>query len=125
MLVENSKAQLPCSIAEPGLKNAKLGIEGMGEENSKSLESPMLRKENPPDAVRGVDGSAMKVEKDDLHVNVGDSTSHVTGDPAPKLISSFLDINELEKEPPPIPNSPQLWFSCALGSSGLLSFIQE
>lgn len=125
MLVENSNAQLPCSITEPGLKNAKLGIEGMGEENSKALESPMLQKENPPDAVRGVDGSAMKVEKDDLHVNVGDSTSHVTGVPAPKLMSSFLDINELEKEPLPIPNSPQLWFSRALGSSGLLSFIQE
>jgi hypothetical protein len=120
-----ASAQLPCSIAEPGLKNAKLGIEGTGEENSKALESSLLRKENPADAVQGVDGSAIKVEKDDLHVNVGDSVSHVIGDPAPKLMSSFLDINEVEKEPPPIPHSLQLRFSRPLGSSGPLSFIQE
>lgn len=87
MLAENSNAQLPCSIAEPGLKNAKLGIEGTGEENSSTLESPLLQKENPPAAGQGVDGSARKEEKDDLHVNVGDSASHAIGDPVPKLTS--------------------------------------
>ena len=60
---------------------------GIGEENSKALESSLLQKENPLDAVQGVAGSARKEEKDDLHVNVGDSTSHVIGDPVPKLMS--------------------------------------
>ena len=39
----------------------KLGIEGMGE-----------RKEKPPVARSGVDGSTRNAEKDDLQVNVGD-----------------------------------------------------
>lgn len=86
MLVENSNAQLPCSITEPGLKNAKLGIEGTGEENSKALES-LLRKEKPPDAKQDGDGSTRKEEKDDLHVNVGDGGSQAIGDPDPKLAS--------------------------------------
>lgn len=52
-----------------GLKNAKLGIEGTGDENSKVLGSSVLPKENPPDAKQGVDGSNPKEVKDDLHVN--------------------------------------------------------
>ncbi|KAH0988726.1 hypothetical protein GBA52_000209 [Prunus armeniaca] len=42
---ENSNAQLLSSTQEPGMKNAKLGIEGTGEENYKPLESPLLQNE--------------------------------------------------------------------------------
>lgn len=100
MLAENSNAQLLSSTKEPGLKNAKLGIEGTGEENSKPLESPLPQNENPLDAMHGVNGSAMKEEKDDLQVNAGDWASHILGDPVPKLMSRLLDINEVENELP-------------------------
>ncbi|CAB4298195.1 unnamed protein product [Prunus armeniaca] len=42
---ENSNAQLLSSTQEPGLKNAKLSIEGTGEEKYKPLESPLLQNE--------------------------------------------------------------------------------
>ena len=71
MLVEKSNLQLSCSTTELGLKNAKLGIEGTGEENSKVSEL-LLRKENPPDAKQGVDGSTKKEQNDVLHVSAGD-----------------------------------------------------
>ena len=87
MLAENSNEQLPSSTIELGLKNAKLGIEETGEENSRQLETPLLRNDSPPDAKQGVDGSTRKGEKDDLHVNVGDWTSHILGDAVPKLMS--------------------------------------
>lgn len=81
--------QLAISTVEPGLKNAKLGSEGTGEEVSAPMpiELPQLRNENPPDAKQGVNGSARKEEKDDLHVNAGDRASQVIGDSWPKLMS--------------------------------------
>ena len=84
-----SAVQFEFSMAGPGLKNAKLGIDEMVEQGSAPIpiESPLLRNENPPDAKQGVDGSARKEEKDDLHVNAGDCVSQVTGDPLPKLMS--------------------------------------
>lgn len=87
MLAANSNAQLPSSTNELGLKNEKLGIEGTGDENSKPLESSFPGNENPLEAKQGVNGSAMREEKDDLQVNAGDSASHKLGDPAPKLMS--------------------------------------
>ena len=89
MSAGTSALQLAISTVEPGLKNAKLGSEGTGEEVSAPMpmELPQLRNENPPDAKQGVDGSARKEEKDDLHVNAGDRASHVIGDSWPKLIS--------------------------------------
>lgn len=88
MLVETSTVDLLFSTPEPGLKNAKLGIEGRGEKTFKPLESPLQRNENPQDAKHGVVGSARKEEKDDLHVKAGDDgVSQVIGDSAPKLMS--------------------------------------
>lgn len=69
---DNPDGALACPFIEPGLKKEKLGIEGIGDENSRAPELPQLRKENPPEAGHGVDGSGKKEEKDDLHVNVGD-----------------------------------------------------
>jgi hypothetical protein len=71
VLDENSNIRLFCS-AELGLRNAKLGIEETGEENSKPMEPPVLRNENPLGAEKGVTGSTKMEENDDLHVNVGD-----------------------------------------------------
>lgn len=65
----------------------KLGMEGIGETNSRALKSPLLRNVNPLDTRVGVDGSTINVEKDDLHENVGDCGSQFTADPVPKLIS--------------------------------------
>lgn len=72
MLAEHSNLQLFCSTTELGLRNEKLSIEGTGEQNSKSGESPALLNENPPETRHGVTGSTKKEENDDLHVNVGD-----------------------------------------------------
>lgn len=72
VLDENSNIILFCSTTEVGLRNAKLGIEGTGEENSIHVEPPELRNENPPEADKGVTGSTKIEENDDLHVNVGD-----------------------------------------------------
>lgn len=90
MLAESSTAQLAFLTTEPGLKNAKLGIDGIGEQISVPIpmESPLPRNENPSDAKQGVDGSTRKEEKDDLHVNAGDCvSSEVIGDPLPTLMS--------------------------------------
>lgn len=112
---ETSSVQLvqrAFSTTEPGgLKNAKLGIDGTGEENSVPIpiESPLLRNENPPDAKQGVDGSTRNEEKDDLHVTAGDWASlEAIGDPLPKLMSSFLDINGVENEQLPSSHALQL-----------------
>lgn len=107
MFVETSNIQFSCSTTDLGLRNAKLGIEGKGEENSKSMEPPELRNENPPETEKGVTGSTKMEENEDLHVNVGEWASHV-GEPAPKLMSCFLDINEAENELPPTSHSSQL-----------------
>ena len=87
MLAENSNEQLLSSTIVLGLKNAKLGIEETGEENSRQLETPLLLNDNRPDAKQGVDGSARKGDKEDLHVNVGDWASHILRDGVPKLMS--------------------------------------
>jgi len=72
MLAEHSNLQLLCSTTGEGLRNEKLSMEGIGEENSKPEESPTLLNENPADSTHGVTGSSKKEENDDLHVKVGD-----------------------------------------------------
>lgn len=106
-LAETSSLQFPCSTKEAGLKNAKLGIEETREELSKSFKSPLLWNENPLDD-----------EKDDMQVNAVDWVSQITGEPAPKLMSWFLDIKEVENEQAPTSHSSILWFAIWLGRSG-------
>lgn len=86
MIFALSMGRISCCTVT-GLKNAKLGIEDIGVENTKASESSALRKENPAETSEGVDGSAMKDENDALHVYAGDSTSEITGDAFPKLMS--------------------------------------
>lgn len=86
-MAEKFKGQFACTDSEPGLKNAKLGIEEIGVANSSVFDPPLLRKENTPDPKQGVDGSTRKEENEDLHVNTGDWASSTIGDPAPKLMS--------------------------------------
>lgn len=69
---------------------------------------PLLWKENPPDSTRGVDGSMRKEVNDVLHVKIGDAV--------PKLMSSFLVINEADNEPPPVFIPPKVSVSLALGN---------
>lgn len=119
MLAENSISKFPCSDTGSELKNAKLGSERTAVENSSVFDLPLLLwKENPPDSERGIDGSTMKEDNnDDLHVCAGDLELKITGAAVPKLMSSFLVINEAEKEPPPASNPPKLCFSFINGSS--------
>lgn len=91
---------------------AKLGIDGTGEQNSKLLELPQLRKENPPKEVgQGVDGSTRKEENDDLHDNTGDCASHIMLDPVPKLISCSRDKDDPENNSLLNSSSPELLLS--------------
>lgn len=111
---------------EPGPKNAKLGIERTGEEEISEpmpIESPLLRKENPPDAKQGVDGSARKEEKDDLQVNEDDGVWQAIGDPWPKLMSQSLDINAVENELPPSSHAWHVSSAHRLCCSGCNSFV--
>lgn len=87
MWAEKFKGQFCCTDSELGLKNAKLGIEEIGVENSRVFDPSLLWKENPPDAKQGVDGSARKEENEDLQVKAGAWVSFIMGDPAPKLMS--------------------------------------
>jgi len=119
MLAEHSNLQLLCSTAGEGLRNEKLSMEGIGEENSKPEDSPTLLNENPADGRHGVTGSSKKEENDDLHVKVGDCASHV-GEPAPKLMSWFLDMKEAENELPPTSHSSLLWILFSLSCSGFV-----
>lgn len=101
----------PCSTAEIGLKKEKLGIEGIGEEKSATLDLQQLLKEKPPYPEQGVPSSARKAENDDLQVNAGDCSSW----PSPKLQSIFLEINVAEKELPPASSCLQQRSSCLHG----------
>lgn len=100
------------SLNGSGLKKAKLGIDGTGEQNSKLLELPQLRKENPPkEPGQGVDGSTRKEENDDLHDNAGDWASQIMLDPVPKLISWSRHMDDAENNSPLTSNSPELLLS--------------
>lgn len=127
MLVEQS-TELPCSM-EPVPKNAKLGIDGTEEVNSKLLEFPGVKKEKLAEAEQGVDKSSEKEENDALHVNAGDSTSERIGDPVPlpKLMSCCLIMNGVENEPLPVSHSgqPPKLFRLNTSESSMLSFIHE
>lgn len=87
MLAAKFKVQFASTDSEPGLKNAKLGIEEIGVANSRVFDPSLPRKENTPDAKQGVDGSTRKEENEDLQVNTGDWPSSIIGDPVPKLMS--------------------------------------
>ena len=117
-----------CSLGEDGLKNAKLGIEEIGEENPGLSASQELRNEKPADIEQGV-ASTRKEEKEDLQVNTGERaewTSSGRGDPELKLTSRFAAKAMVEKDPPPSSNCVQFKLpSNASSKRCSQSFIQE
>lgn len=117
------------SLGEDGLKNAKLGIEEIGEENPGLLGSQELRNEKSADIEHG-ETLTRKEEKEDLQVNTGERfewASPGRGDPELKLTSRFAVKETFEKDPLPRSNCVQfeLLYSNASSKRCSQSFIQE